>query len=266
MKFTPFGATFCVAMKSFIKLSSMKTKTLMTSLFIAASLSGSAQTIEKNVSHFKKVIASPRINLVMVAGENESVKISYANVDASKINIVVKNNALHIYLDGSKYTEKRERIKKDGWVDKESIYRNASITAYVTYRKLDKLVVRGEQEVDVQSAIENKKFKLSAYGECDITLASLRTGKFKACMYGQHTLKVKAGEVESQKYKLFGENKIDTQAIQSEEIASATYGESKLKLNANENLRLVTFGESDVKIKGGADVNKFTFGQVSVRK
>ncbi len=242
-------------------------KTLVASLLLAATaFSSTAQTIEKNVGHFKKVVVSPKINLVMVAGENESIKINYANIDVSKINIVVKNNSLHIYLDGSKYTEKRERVKKDGWVDRESVYRNASITAYVTYRKLDKLVVRGEQEVDVQSAIENKKFKLSAYGECDITLASLQTGKFKASLYGQHTLKIKAGEVDTQKYKLFGENKIDTQAIQSEEIASATYGESKLKLNARESLRLVTFGESDVKVNGGADVNKFTLGEVAVNR
>lgn len=242
-------------------------KTLISTILITTTaLTLSAQTIEKNVGHFIKVIASPKINLVMVAGENESVKVTYTNVDASKINIVVKNQALHIYLDGSKFTEKRQRVKKDGWVEKESMYRNASITAYVTYRQLDKLVVRGEQEVDVQGAIENKKFKLSAYGECNITLASLQTGKFKASMYGQHTLKIKAGEVDTQKYKLFGANKIDAQAIQSEEIASATYGESKLKLNANESLRLVTFGESDVRVKGGADVNKITFGQVSVNR
>lgn len=235
-------------------------------LIIASTLSGYAQTIEKKVSPFKKVVASPKINLVMIAGETESVKIHYTNVDASKINVVVKNKALHIYLNGSKYTEKRERVKKDGWVDKVGAYRDASITAYVTYRKLDKLVVRGEQEVDIQSAIDTKKFKLCAYGENDITLASLTAYKFKACLYGQHTVKVKAGEVEFQKYKLFGENKIDTQAFQSEEIASTTYGESKLRFNAHENLRLVTFGESDVKVKGGADVDKFTFGEVAVNR
>jgi hypothetical protein len=242
-------------------------KTLLAFLLIVVStLSGFAQTFEKNVSHFRKVVASPRINVVMVAGENESVKITYANVDPSEINIVVKSHALHIYLDGSKFTEKRERVKRDGWVQKENKYRNASVTAYVTYRKLDKLVVRGEQEVDVQSAIENKKFKLSAYGECDITLASLQAGKFKASLYGQHKLKIKGGEVDTQKYKLFGENKIDAQAIQGEEIASTTYGESKLKLNANESLHLVTFGESDVLVKGRADVNKVTFGEVSVKR
>jgi len=226
----------------------------------------SAQRFEKNVGRFKKVIVSPRINLVMVAGENESVKINYSNIDASNINVVVKSHALHIYLDGSKFTEKRQRVKKDGWVEKESMYRNASITAYVTYRQLDKLVVRGEQEVEVQDVIENKKFKLSAFGECDITLASLQTGKFKVSMFGQHTLKIKSGVVDSQKYKLFGENKIDAQGLQSEEVASATYGESKLKFNAKENLRLVTFGESDVMVKGGARVNDICFGHTSVNR
>jgi len=242
-------------------------KTLMAFLlFTVFARSGTAQTIEKKVGHFKKVIASPKINLVMVAGESESVKIHYANVDISKINVAVKNNTLHIYLDGSKYTEKRERVKRDGWVDKESVYRNASITAYVTYRKLDKLVVRGEQEVEVKSAIDTKKFKLSAYGECNITLASLQSYKFKACLYGQHSVKVKSGQVDFQKYKLFGENKIDTQAFQSEEIASTTYGESKLRFNAHESLRLVTIGESDVKILGRPDVNKFTLGEVAVNR
>jgi len=242
-------------------------KTFIASLLVVASaLASAAQTIEKKVGHFKKVVVSPRINLVMVAGENESVKISYAHVDVSKINIVVKNSALHIYLDGSKFTEKRQRVKKDGWVEKESIYRNASITALVTYRRVDKLVVRGEQEVDIQSPIKNKKFKLSAYGQCDMTLASLQTGKFKTSLYGQHSLKIKAGYVDRQKYKLFGENKIDAQAIQSEEIAAATYGESKLKLNANESLRLVTFGESDVKVNGGAKVNKVTLGELWVNR
>ncbi len=226
----------------------------------------SAQSIEKQVGHFKKVIASPKINLVMVAGQTESVKINYENIDASKINVIVKNKTLHIYLDGSRFTERRKRVKKDGWVEKESVYRNASITAYVTYQQLEKLVVRGEQGVDVEGVIENKKFKLSAYGECDITLASLQTGKFKAALYGQHTLKIKSGTVDTQKYKLFGENKIDAQAIQGEEIASTTYGESKLKFNAKDNLRLVTFGESDVRLNGGAEVNRITFGRTMLNK
>src|SRR5579859_7152930 len=193
-KILPLYATRWGPTQSYLKLSLMKT--LSVAVFFAVSiLVSSAQTLEKNLGQFNKVIASPRINLVLMAGETESVKVTYARVDASKINITLRNKTLRIYLDGSRFTEKQRRVNKDGWVEKQSLYRDASITAYVTYRKINKLVVRGEQEVDVPGAIETKKFKLSAYGECDITLASLQTGKFKVSMYGQHTLRIKSGEI-----------------------------------------------------------------------
>jgi hypothetical protein len=225
-----------------------------------------AQRLEKNVNHFNKVIASPKINLVMVEGQRESVKINYANIDPSKINVVVKHNTLHLYLEGSRFTEKKKRVKFDGEVRKENVYRDASITAYVTYTTLQKLVVRGEQQVDVQGPIEAKKFKLGAYGECDITLASLQVGWFKAALYGQNVVKIKEGFAEEQKYKLIGENKIDAQALQGEEIASTTYGESRLKFQAKQNLRLVTLGESNVSVKGSPEVSKLTLGEISIRR
>lgn len=241
-------------------------KLFLTAAALVATMSLSAQSLEKNVGHFNKVIASPKINIVLVRGDNESVRINYSGVDQSRINVVVKNKTLRIYLDKSKYTEKRERVSQDGWEEKKSIYRDANITAYVTYKHLDKLVVRGESVADIQSEIDNSKFKLSGYGECEITLYSLRTDKFKAALYGDNSLKIRAGEVGTQKYKLFGDNKIDSQAITGHEITSTTYGESNLRLNASDYVKLNTFGDSNVSVKGSPDLNKFTLGQVSVRK
>jgi len=239
---------------------------VVATLVICSFTSLFCQNIEKKVGSFKRIIASPKINVVLVPGTEESVKITYANVDPSKINVTVKNKTLRIFLDGSRFLEKRRRVTHGGWVGKENVYSNASITAYITYNKLQKLIVRGEQDVDVQGAIENRKFKLSAFGECNIRFAAINVGSFKVSLYGHHDLRVKEGIVESQKYKLFGENRIDTQAIRSTEIISSTYGESRLKLNADENLRLRTFGESQVLVRGDARVDKLTFGQVSVRK
>ncbi|WHZ07939.1 MAG: hypothetical protein OJF59_001692 [Cytophagales bacterium] len=233
-------------------------------VIIAANLH--AQTLEKKLPSFKKIVASPKINLVLVEGDEESIKINYTNIDASKINVKVKNQILKIYLTGSRFIEKRNRVQHSGEVYKEYAYRNASVTAYVTYRKLNKLVVRGEQEIDVQGKIETRKFKLAAYGGCVITLASLHTDKLKTSLYGQHTLKIKSGNAKSQKYKLFGENRIDTQALQCSEIASTTYGESKLKINAQNNLSLFTVGESNVVVTGSPEISKLTLGEVSIHK
>ena len=216
------------------------------------------------MGHFEKLIVSPRIHLVLMAGESESVKITYHGIEESKINVMVKGNTLHLYLDHARLKEKQVRVWENEEWHKRDTYRDASVTAYVTYRSLRKLVVRGEQDVDVD-AIQARTFKLTAYGDCRLTLAGLHARKFKACLYGQHTLMVRAGAVDIQKFKLFGENTIDVAGIAGEEIASATYGESKLKLNTSGNLRLVTFGESDVRVTGGADVDRFTFGSLAVR-
>lgn len=241
-------------------------KTLLTLLVVVSFSTISAQSLEKKVGHFAKVVASPKINVVLVKGDNESVKINYSGIEESKINVVVKNNSLHIYLDKSKFTEKRERVRQNDWEGKKGIYSGANITAYITYRHLDKLVVRGEQVVDLLGVTENSTLKLSAYGRCEITVASLQATKFKAALYGNNTLMIKSGEAGKQKYKLFGDNRIEAQALSGQAITSTTYGESKLRLNANEHLKLNTFGESNVIVKGSPEVDKFTLGQISLKK
>src|ERR1041385_1201477 len=104
----------------------------LTLLLFCAAVSLHAQTFEKKVKPFVKVIASPKINLVLVEGANESVKINYANVDPSKINVTVNNNTLRIYLESSRITEKRKRVRFDGEVRIEKLYRDAIVTAYVS--------------------------------------------------------------------------------------------------------------------------------------
>lgn len=224
-----------------------------------------AQTLERKTGSFTRLIVSPHINLVLIQGTEESVTIKYEGVSESDININHHRNTLRIFLDGARFTEKRKRVQRDGETYKEDVYRHAVITAYVTYRDLSKLVIRGNQEVDIQGAITGKKFKLAAYGETEITLATLTVDKFKAALYGQHNIKIKAGQVESQKYKLFGENKIDAQALQSNDIASTTYGESRLRFNGNDRLKLVTIGESNVMVKGNMDIRRFTIGQIELK-
>ena len=46
-----------------------------------------AQEIQKKLDPFDKIIVSPKINLVLQKGEQESILIKYSNVTADKINI-----------------------------------------------------------------------------------------------------------------------------------------------------------------------------------
>ncbi|MFD1003512.1 GIN domain-containing protein [Ohtaekwangia kribbensis] len=237
--------------------------TLASLLFAIATLTYGQEEITKDLRSFNRVIASPRINVILEEGDHESIRLVYSNVSADKINIEVKGKTLRLYLDDARVTDKLER---ENW-GKNSVYRNATITAYVTYRQLKHLEIRGAQELTCKSELKAKKFKLKAYGENEITLASINTEYLKTSFYGENELKIKGGTAEYQKYRLFGENKIDTQALKSFSTITNIYGESKIKLTTQDELRVNSFGESRVSYNGDAQVSKgLIFGRAHIDK
>lgn len=223
-----------------------------------------AQEITRDLKSFKKIIVSPRINLILEQGENESIRLTHSNVNADKINIKVQGNTLRIYLEDAKVTEKMYRTNGN---QKRSIYHDASVTAFVTYKELEHLEIRGNSELTCNGPLSAERFTLKAYGENNINLASLRTEYLRTSLFGDNDLNIKAGKAEYQKYKLFGENKIDTQDLKSFSATTTIFGESRIKLNTQDNLKVNAFGESHVSYNGNASVNKgLIFGKAQITK
>ena len=223
-----------------------------------------AQEISRELKSFSKIVVSPKINLILEQGEQENIRLTYSNVDPSKINIKVQGNTLRVYLDEAKVAEKTYRTSGN---QKRSIYHDASITAYVTYKELEHLEIRGNQELTCNGPLKAERFTLKAYGENDINLASLKTEYLRTSLYGDNDLKIKTGKAEYQKYKLFGDNKIDTQDVKSFSATTTIFGESKIKLNSQDNLKVNAFGESQVSYNGNASVNKgLIFGKAQITK
>lgn len=136
------------------------------------------------------------------------------------------------------------------------MYRGSSVTAYITYKELRGLEIRGEEELVCNGAINAPKFKLKVYGESEVTLASLQTNRFKASIFGANKIEIKSGVAGHQLYRLFGENKIDTQHLSSNTTASRIYGEGRLTINANDELKITAFGEPEIRLSGPAQINK----------
>jgi HSP20 family molecular chaperone IbpA len=240
-------------------------KTLLTVALLAFAVQLSvAQEIVRELRSFRKIIVSPKINLILEKGDQESIRLVYSSVSPDKINIRVQGNTLRVYLDDAKVTERLERINPS---EKRSIYRDASLTAYVTYKELEHLEIRGNQELTCNGPILAERFILKAYGENEIRLASVKTDYLKASLYGENDLKIRGGKAEYQKYKLFGENKIDTQELKSYSATTNIYGESRIKLSTQDQLRVNAFGESQISYTGNASVNKgLIFGHTRISK
>jgi hypothetical protein len=227
-----------------------------------------AQTSSKTLPSFDKVIVSPRVSLVLVSGEQENVRFQYENIDPEKVNCYVEDKALRIYLDDAKVTIKHKKWRDGNNVRKEPIYGNdVKVTAYVTYRQLNELEVRGEEEAICQSEINADVFKLRVYGEATVTLASVKANELRANIYGENKITIQGGQADEQLYRVFGESQIDAENLIGQNVSTSLYGESKLKLYASNRIGVTAFGESDVKYHGGGHLQKgLVLGEVTVHK
>lgn len=240
-------------------------KAFLSALLLLIASTVIAQT--KKVSHFSKVIISPYIQVSLVQGNEEGVKIDDIQVDENKLHIEVENNTLRIYLDGAKDFPKNEKEYKDGYTETYSLYPKTSVTATITYKTLEALSVRGEETILCAGPVESDLFVLRMYGEPDVTFKEMNANELSSIMYGDGSLHIKSGTVKNQKYTCYGEGKVNSLAINGNTSRVIAYGEADFKLNVSDRIKITAFGSAQVHYKGNPAIDKgLHFGDLVVDK
>ncbi|MCW5911738.1 MAG: DUF2807 domain-containing protein [Cyclobacteriaceae bacterium] len=237
----------------------------ITALILLFSGIATAQEFEKKLGPFSKITVSPKIHLVLTQGDEESIRITYSGIDAGQVNVAIENNKLRLYLDEARIVDKRAYY--DDHNGRRSIYHHAQVTAYVTFRDLRLLEVRGDQDVTVNQVLGADQFLVRAYGSAHITIDTLQARSLKVVAYGENRIKIKAGKAGNQRYVLYGENKIDSRNLDGHTISSSIYGEGRLTVNASDEVRINAIGEPEINVSGTSFINKgLVIGRPAIHK
>jgi hypothetical protein len=220
----------------------------------------SAQEIDKPLADFDKVKVSSHIRVVLTKGEQENLRLEYSGVTAEELNYKVEGSTLKIYLTGAELVDKYVTIRNGDQNHKESYYKNAKVTAYITYKELKSLELRGGEGAVCESPLSAKKFTLKLYGENEVNLADLHTKKLRGSFYGENRLKINSGSAVRQKFNLFGENYIQTQSLSSETINVTYFGASKMALMADDKIFVKGIGELDLAYSGNTSFKRWAIG------
>lgn len=197
---------------------------------------------------FNKLIVSPYINVVLQKGIEEKVEISRRRVDESDIHVDIDGQTLRIYLEGSRLTPRN--IRENGM--SLEMYRDSEVTAYVTYKSLKKLSVRGDQRVVCESPLKGKKFKLKAFGDNQVILSGVETDFFKAAMYGDNRVEIDGGQSMKSKFLSFGDNEVNARHYEADFTKTTSFGDGEFSFNARDVIKVVAFGDADIQYRGGA--------------
>ncbi|HMJ68742.1 MAG TPA: DUF2807 domain-containing protein [Cyclobacteriaceae bacterium] len=224
-----------------------------------------SQDIEQKLRPFDKIVVSHKIDLVLIPGDTESIRITYSGVDSDKIIIGQSGHRVHVYLEDAKIFDKGE--KRHNMFDRRPRYKFASVTAYVTFKSLRLIETRGEGEVFCDGRISSKKLMIRAYGDTDIRLAYVEAQTVKARMYGDNTMKIREGEAGHVNYKLFGDNKVDSRGLESVTSNTTIYGDGRVALNATEEVRFNSFGDPSLFVFGSPTISKgIMIGEADIRR
>ena len=240
-------------------------KTLFPVLFSLIAATAGAQT--KMTSPFRKIIVSPYIQVTLVKGDKESVTINEMHVDSSKLHIEVNDRTLRIYLEGAKDLPGNEKNYSNGYKETHPLYENTSVVATITYKKLETLSFRGEEDQLCKSPVNGDKLTVKIYGETNVTFNEVNLNQLAATLYGEGSLEVKAGSVRDQKYTSYGESKVNTLAVNSNTGRVTAYGRADFKLNVKDWIKITSFGEAQLHYKGDPAIEKWLhFGDVVINK
>ena len=227
----------------------------------------SAQEKEIKVDSFDDVIISPHIEAKLVAGDREMVIIEDADVPLEKLNVKVEGNKLRIYLEGAKTYTKSKKVKYDDYKGTYQLYDGTMITATIVYKHLKSLEVRGDEEIRLESPLDQKSLELTLYGESEVLIKSVNLDNLKAVMYGESYLKLVEGEVNYQKYKAYGESEVNALGISNKSAKITAYGESEFMINVSERIKVTSYGESEINYRGNPSIDKgVVLGENSIRK
>ena len=226
-----------------------------------------AQKQEIKVASFDNVTVSPHIEATFVEGDREMVTILDSDVPLEKINVKVEGKTLRIYLDGAKEYTKSKKVKQDGYNERHQLYEGTQVTARISYKHLKKLSVRGEEDIRLESTLQQSDFELTVYGESDVIVNSAEIDNMKVVMYGESYLRIKEGEIGYQKYKCFGQSEVDALGVSNRTAKVTTYGESEIRISVSDRLKVTSYGESEVNYRGNPSIDKgVVLGENSIHK
>lgn len=227
---------------------------------------GLSQEIKQQLKPFNKIVVSPKIDLILIPGNEESIRITYAGVDAGDILIDQSRHRVHVYLDDAKIVDKGEKRSKHMF-DRRPRYRHAQLTAYVTFKSLKMIEIRGDGEVLCEGRIDAKKMKLRAYGENDIRLTSLEARTIRGRFYGKNTMRIKEGEAGHINFKFFGDNKVDTRGVRTVTSNTTIYGVGRVFMHVTGEVHVNSFGDPTLYVEGSPVIDKgIIIGDADIRR
>ena len=226
-------------------------------LIIAVTFNSNAQ--EKIISltnNFDKIIVSPHIEANFIKGSEPSISVESIIVPIEKLQFEIINGTLQVYLEGAKTYTKSKKEDKNGWKQNKPLYKNTIAKVTITYVDVTMFSVRGEEKINFNSPLKQKKCVLRIYGASEVTIKEAILDELRVAIYGSSDLMIQSGNIHKQRITAYGSSNVRTSDVESSEAKITSYGDGTFQFNVSDRLKVTSYGEANILYKGSPEIKK----------
>lgn len=213
--------------------------------FDAVKGSGTIKSETRQISGFSKVSLEGAMDVYIVQGDNESVRIEADDNLLKLIETNVKKGELEI-------------------TNSESISPSQTIKVYVTARTLEAMSVAGSGNMTTQSAFSSEQFDVAIAGSGDIT-ADVRAETVEAAIAGSGDIILK-GTANSTDVSIAGSGDVKALDLATRTATVDIAGSGDCEVHTSEMLTGNIMGSGSIRYKGEPKINSSIMGSGDIER
>lgn len=188
----------------------------------------------RSVGNFYAIKISGGIDLYLSQGEKEAIAVSAEEVKfRNQVKTIVENGVLNIWYDNNNW-----RMNTG----------NRKLTAYVSFRKLDKITASGASDVFVEGIINGTALELDLSGASDFK-GKVEVGKLRIEQSGASDATI-TGKAENIEVTASGASDLKGYQLETENCQAKASGASDIKITVTKELNATANGASSIYYKG----------------
>lgn len=209
------------------------------------------QQEDRAVGSFRGIAAGGSLTVKVTMGDKESVRLEGDEDAIAELITEVKKDILII----------RPRTK---WNDWSRRYKNASVTVYITARRLSSLTMSGSGSMSVANSINTSELVATLSGSGSIK-ATTNCRSFVGVISGSGSLNIN-GEASDSNLTLSGSGSFAGKGFSTQKLSAQISGSANIYIRAENNIEAVISGSGSILYTGDPKIQKTVIGSGSIRK
>jgi len=201
---------------------------------------------------FKGIAAGGPLNIKITMGTKESIRLEGDAAAIADLITTVENGILTI----------RPKTKWNDWSRK---YKWASVTAYITARRITALTMSGSGNMEVENTINSSSELVTTLSGSGSIKATANVRSFTGVISGSGTVYLK-GKTKDSNLTLSGSGNFQGKNFSTNQASIQISGSADVYIHADQKIEAVISGSGSIQYSGNAAVKKTIIGSGNITR